>query len=387
LSRALTLIVARQYLTSLDTAILSLLGEQDVADDEIEAKIDAILGSSLFERRLARRKEHVRTVVRQGLVARAHYVWSKSTSRQRRGYFLAGVGLDTGQQLDAHAAVLNDLLVQADAAVQNDQRPEAIEAITGFAEIVFRIPPFVPDDLPDNWKVILAAWLNGEPIVLLTTDNQDKVLQFIEQGLVYKLPWAMEAVRVRGLAHDDPISEFFRMSDFELGSAVAAVETGTLDRSAALLMRSGFSSRSAAIKAVSDTSGAFTAMQELRRWLMSETVLRLGKDDAWPTPETHKLWIAFTQSFGPSKRRAWSSSRKTADVDWADGLGPSPGSPLRIAHDEEGNPIILTPDCEPIGTLKLALNPSRRGLLLATSGVDPRKVTLDYLGPKDLYLT
>jgi len=40
-------------------------------------------------------------------------IWSASTVRQRKGYFLAGVGLSTGQQLDAIAVHLNNLLIEA----------------------------------------------------------------------------------------------------------------------------------------------------------------------------------------------------------------------------------------------------------------------------------
>lgn len=43
------------YLTTLDTALLSMLGEQDVPDDQVETMLDDVLASSLWSRRLARR--------------------------------------------------------------------------------------------------------------------------------------------------------------------------------------------------------------------------------------------------------------------------------------------------------------------------------------------
>ncbi len=375
-----------QFLTSLDTAILSLLGDQDVADDEIEAKLDAVLGSSLWERRLARRSEAAKKVMKAGLVERAKYVWIKSTTIQRRGYFLAGVGLDTGQQLDTHSAKLGDLLVQANGAILNDDEENAIANITLFAEIIFEISPFVPDDLPSNWKAILAAWLKGEPIVSLSAGNEDEVLQFIEQGLIYKLPWGMEAVRVRGLAHNDAVGDDYTLSDFELGVAVAAVETGSLNRSASILMRSGFSSRIAAIKAVQDTDGSFTTMSELRRWLKSKAVLKLTQDETWPTIETHKLWETFMQDFVPSGRHAWSRSSEIATVDWSDTVRPPPGVPLRIAQDKEGNSLVFSADWQQLGMLSVPLNPHRKGLLTAESGTDSDALILKYIGPNDLHL-
>lgn len=374
-----------KFLTSLDTAILSLLGEQDVADDEIEAKLDAVLKSSLLERRLAHRKEAVQKVLKSGFVARAKYVWANSSAIQRRGYFLAGVGLDTGQQLDTHAVKLGGLLVQANGAILQGEVDVAISSLIAFAEIIFEISPFKPDELPDNWRDILSAWLKGEPIVTLAADNEDEVLQFIEQGLIYKLPWGMEAVRVRGLAHNDSVGDF-TLADFELGVAVASVETGSLNMSATLLMRSGFNSRLSAIKAVEDTGGDFTTINELRRWLGLEAVSEFGKDETWPSPETHKLWEIFTQGFDPSERQVWSRSSWAAEVDWVDWVGPSSGTPLRIVHDEDGNSLVLTADCEQIGSLSIPVNPHRNGLLLVTAGTESDAVTLEYLGPEDIYL-
>ena len=56
-----------QFLTNLDTAILSLVGEQEVEDADIEIKLDGILASSLLERRLARREEPVRKTITAAL--------------------------------------------------------------------------------------------------------------------------------------------------------------------------------------------------------------------------------------------------------------------------------------------------------------------------------
>jgi hypothetical protein len=267
----------------------------------------------------------------------------------------------------------------------NDDDETAIAAVIAFAEIIFQIPPFVPDELPSNWKMILTAWLNGKPIVVLAAGNEERVLQFIEQDLVYKLPWGMEAVRVRGLAHDDAVGEVFTLSDFELGVAVAAVETGSLNRSATVLMRSGFSSRSAAIKAVEDTSADFTTVQELRSWLRSETISEHSLREEWPTPETSQLWQAFRQSFSPSSKQTWSRSSHNIAVDWVDGVSPPSGTPLRAVQHHEGTLLLQTLDCEPAGSLAIAINLTRKGLLLVTTSPKKDMVTLDYLGPDDLF--
>jgi superfamily II DNA/RNA helicase len=79
-----------KYLTSLDTAILSLLGQEDVADEDIEDRLDAILGSSLFARRLLRQEKSRHVVIVKALAARTRYVWARTTATQRRGYFPGG---------------------------------------------------------------------------------------------------------------------------------------------------------------------------------------------------------------------------------------------------------------------------------------------------------
>lgn len=237
------------YVASLDTAILALLGDAEVPDDGIAEALDTILQSSLWSRRLNRRGEEAQVALRAGLIGRSRVVWANSTAQQRRGYFLAGVGLGTGHALDAIAAQANDLLVTANAALQEPDVEAAIQAIASLAELVFPIFPFTPDVLPDNWRDILRAWLFGQSLAQLGAGDASATLQFVEGGLVYRLPWAMEAIRVRGIANGDAIGDF-ALDDFELGLAVAAVETGTVNRSAAILIQAGFTSRLAAIKAV-----------------------------------------------------------------------------------------------------------------------------------------
>ncbi len=150
-----------RHVATLDTAILSLIGENDIPDEDIEAALDDILQSSLWHRRLLRQDEPVRQVLKVGLVSRSRLIWSQSTAARRRGYFLAGVGLTTGHALDAIAEDANLLLVQANAAILDGDGDAAIAAITGLAERVFEFYPFSPDPWPANWRDILRAWLSG----------------------------------------------------------------------------------------------------------------------------------------------------------------------------------------------------------------------------------
>ncbi|MFA5952523.1 MAG: DEAD/DEAH box helicase [Hyphomicrobium sp.] len=371
-------------LATLDTAVLSLIGEADVPDDEIEAALDAILQSSLWQRRLLRLDDASQRGYRTTLLTRSRYIWARSTTAARRGYFLAGLGLEAGQALDAVAPEANLLLIQANAALAGSDAEVAIQAVTALAERVFGFYPFTPDPFPDNWRDILRCWLLGQPLAGLVAGQEGDTLQFIEGGLVYRLPWAMEAVRVRAAANGDVVGPFdLALDDHELGLVVPAVETGTMNRSASILIQAGFSSRLAAIKAVNDTVATFTNGQELRAWLRSPVVAALSAQPDWPTPETRALWIDFAQDFAPRDNRTWSERRYDAQALWH-GVPPPPGAPVTLYH-WNNQPLILSPEGLSLGVLNHPLNPNRRGLVRATVALQPGHLDLSYLGPDDLW--
>lgn len=370
-----------QHVATFDTAILSLIGENDIPDDGIEAALDDILQSSLWHRRLLRQNEQVRQVLKAGLVSRSRHIWNQSTAARRRGYFLAGVGLTTGHALDAIAADANLLLVQANGGILDGDTEAAIEAITSIAERVFAFFPFTPDPMPANWRDILRTWLLGQPLAAIAAGQESETLQFIEGGLVYRLPWAMEAIRVRAAANGDTISGFL-LDNFELGLAVPAVETGTLDRSASILIQAGFNSRLAAIKAVADTDATFQTGQELRQWLNSEAVAAYSAQPDWPTAETKAMWMEFAQSFTPRENRTWADRRYWANVAWL-GAPPPPDTPVQV-HHWGGQPCVLSADGTPLGTVQAVLNPGRAGLMRAQVSQDVGRIDLTYLGPDDL---
>lgn len=371
-----------RHVATLDTAILSLIGENDIPDEGVEAALDDILQSSLWHRRLMRRNEQVQQALKAGLVSRSRLIWNQSTAARRRGYFLAGVGLTTGHALDAIAQEVNLLLVQANGSILIGDDEAAIAAITGLAERVFAFYPFTPDPMPDNWRHIIRAWLLGQPLAAIAAGQESETLRFIEGGLVYRLPWAMEAIRVRAAANGDTIGDF-PLDDHELGLAVPAVETGTLNRSASILIQAGFSSRLAAIKAVIDTDATFQSGQELRQWLNSDIVAAWSAQPNWPTAETKAMWTEFAQSFTPREDRTWADRRYWANVAWL-GAPPPPGTPVQLHHWAD-QPYVLSADGAPLGMVHAALNPARAGLVRARVAQDIGRIDITYLGPDDLF--
>jgi hypothetical protein len=209
------------------------------------------------------------------------------------------------------------------------------------------------------------------------------VLRFVENGLVYKLPWAMEAVRVRAQANQDDMGFGMTIDDFELGLAVAAVETGTLNRSAALLIQAGFTLRRAAIKAVEQTLASFSSAQELHEWLSSDEVVALSERDDWPTPTSAAVWKSFRASYSPSKMRTWTKRIGKWSVRWRDkAAAPAAGAVVRFRY-EDGTTFVLTPDYEIVGQLVPPL-PAWTGLLLGQVADIQNSVILTYYGPRDI---
>ncbi|OQS46251.1 hypothetical protein B0T49_14805 [Chromobacterium violaceum] len=373
------------HLMSLDTAILSLLGDNVVSDDEVEAKLDDVLSSSLFERRLARKMEKIRKVLRTGLKARAKYIWSHTTAQQRRGYFLAGVGLATGTELDSKAVELEALLLQANVAICTSDEDSAVEAIIAFAEIAFQISPFVPKRLIDNWKDVLSLWLKGLPVTSLQDDeggDSDEAISFIEHAFVYNLPWAMEAVRVRAAAHEEPSLDEVQLSDYPRAHAVAALETGTLSIAAATLIQAGFASRLAAIKATEDTEATFDSLAKLRKWLRSAQVRQMSKRPDWPTPETHQLWLDFVAPSGTLMSKPWTTEKYNWPVRWHD-EAPEEGTALRIGGGPGKEHIVYSADFTELGVLKYKPEPDAVGVINATVSGSPNQIKLEYIGPDD----
>ncbi|HKI60861.1 MAG TPA: DEAD/DEAH box helicase [Mariprofundaceae bacterium] len=372
-----------RHVATLDTAILCLIGENDIPDDGIEVALDEILKSSLWHRRLLRQDEEVQQLLKAGLVSRSRLIWNQSTAVRRRGYFLAGVGLATGHALDTIAADANLLLVQANGAILTGDVEVAIAAIMELAELVFTIYPFTPDPMPINWRDILRAWLLGQTLAGIVAGHQSETLQFIEGGLVYRLPWAMEAIRVRAGANSDTIGDFgLQIEDYELGLAVPSVETGTLNRSASMLIQAGFNSRSAAIKVATDTGVTFQTSHELRHWLNSEAVVAWSALPDWPTAETKAMWADFVQSFTTPENHTWAERRYWANVAWLTVPSP-PGTPVQI-HHWDGQERVLSADGTLLGTVEAAFNHGKAGLVRAQVAQDVGRIDITYLGPNDL---
>ena len=143
-----------QQIASLDSAILSLLGDRYHDTTDIVGAIDEMLSSSLWDRHIRRRKTATQALLDSTLKARAQTIWSTTTPNQRQGYFFAGIGLVAGRQLDEIADEANRLIVDANVAISRGSQEAAIDEITALAEMLLLIEPFSLKDLPPNWREI-----------------------------------------------------------------------------------------------------------------------------------------------------------------------------------------------------------------------------------------
>ncbi len=370
-----------KHLLNLDTAILSLLGDQDDSSNDIPNLLDKVLESSLWNRTLAREKsEDITTLFNSFLVERAQYVWSSTTNVQRMAYFLAGVGLSTGQQLDAISIDANIYLVNSNGYLLNKDYESAILEIEKLAEVIFKIEPFTPNILPQNWKNILRKWLNGETLTDDKNLDINSTLQFIEDGLVYRLPWGIEAIRVRALANHDKIDENSTIDDYELDLVVPAIENGSLNRSTAILMQAGFNSRNAAIHAIETTKADFTNSKELKQWLTSHEVKALSSQSDWPTVETHKMWISFIHDFQPTKQTIWHFKKATLQVRWDSGYEPISGTIIKINDLKDDISEVFGIDGNKIGVLTINYKIPKTGAYIVEISENINSLDVSYWG-------
>lgn len=351
-----------KHVVSLDAALLSMLGEEDVSIIEIPKALDTILQSSLWERRLNRHNEELKALFNSVLAQRAKYIWNVTTPLQRKGYFLAGVGLENGQRLDEISQHANGLLIIANYYIDINDQQLAISTIIQLAELIFDIAPFTPRNLPDDWKYILTAWLKGETLTDCNFIDINEALQFIEDGLIYRLPWGLEAIRVRAQANQDVIADGATIDAYEVGLVVPAIENGTLNRSASLLMQAGFNSRKAAIQAISSTNATFTNSRQFKRWLTSDEVFDLAIRFDWPTPETSTLWWKFREEYQPATESTWKVVSEYIPVAWLSDYIPQAGSLVKIIKQDSGKTQVLRSDGEKVGLLKFGYDLINTGI-------------------------
>lgn len=363
----------RASLAKLDTAILSVVGDETTSPTDIISVLADVMRDSLWERQLRRLDQESSTLIRTVVEQRAQFIWNSSTPAQRQGWYRAGLGADSGSELATAAAAILALTNAAESFIAGGELGRAAATLEQLAEQAFNISTFAQTVQVNDWRAVLRQWLAGEPLSAMDERQMD-VAQFIESDIIYRLVWGIEAARVYELAQGNPAA------DVVSGTATAALEAGTLCVPAAILLRSGFDHRSAAIKAVTDTDADFMDLAGMREWVRNLDPA-LTSDPNWPTESSRGAWVEFTRRLQSGRRRRWAQhSLELDNVEWDEEV-PPPGEWLRVS-DGPGTAILWSPGFDRLGTVAVKLNAEREGVLHAVSGPDGT-VRLRYRGPRD----
>ena len=363
-------------LASFDSAIMAIL-EPEVEESTLEASLNKALDKSLFSRMLTQRESAEQVLLPKLMAARARYIWSRTTEVQRRGYYFSGVGYRAGAFLDTILSDLVVLLQKAERAIDDDNVPDLVDNIVEFAGFVLQVAPFRPQrPTPGKWKEALAAWFEGHVgSVILDILGNDGV-DFLHDTISYRLPWAMEAVRVHATAVGIP------GSDELTGVAAMAVESGSADRSVITLVRSGLRSRETAIEVAKRTDASFKDRKGLELWLASEEVQSQRHNMNWPTERTHYNWEIFDQRERQRHNTTWERESSLLEVEWFNAPPPSGSYVVLEENPSADGPIVLSPDLRELGRLKAPLDRSLDQIVRARIGEGSNSLTIEYFGPK-----
>jgi hypothetical protein len=181
-----------QLIERLDATVFGLIEALDADRADLPRLLDEALKGSLWARQIAREGDVTQIEHRNILEARANLIWSTTTPRARRGHFAMGVGLEAGLAIDAMADELGQLVDRADMAALPGDVDELAEALSGLAERLLVMRPFIPDKknpLPANWKTILREWISGTEVSAIGPQN----MKVVEDTFMYRLVWALEA--------------------------------------------------------------------------------------------------------------------------------------------------------------------------------------------------
>ena len=358
-----------KYLSYLDSAILSLADDLDANVDKISQILDNILKGSLWQRQMNLISEGDQRLHQEILRQRASWIWAHTNSKERRGYFAAGVGLECGKYIDNNEEMIRNL-INAEDYIQSREKEKFLEAIINFADLAFQQPSFKPYKYCDCWQDVLKEWLLGKPVSEIIQIGGKETVPFIQDALIYKLVWAIEAVfnqskhtkkfkdirpkkitdiKTENSIFNDTLDSLLNDMDFtdiEIKDISLAIECGSLNLSECTLIKAGLNSRVVAREAVRKEQGRFQDHDSMRAWLKE-----LPRDENWPTPETAKEWKKFIERTSEKEKKleikTWEASCK-----WSDQLDriPQVDCKLRVKVSRK-NLSIYSPDFKLLGNI------------------------------------
>lgn len=374
----------KDYLAMLDTMILSLIGDNDLQLEDIALALDSALRSSLWIRFFEHHTRKNEREYREVILSRCRYAWRKVSSKQRKDYFLTGVGFDVGQQLDEIEKDVRKHMGKFEVRIRRGNEGKAAGSIIKIAKLIFNVFPFDKKYSLKDWRKTLSSWLLGNSIHEVDHGKSSDVSEFIENEIIFKLSWAIDMFGDRLIRDLNADMENPQSSDYDMYELASnATRTGTFNMSASILIRSGFDVRSAAIKAAVQTKANFINEDGLRIWLESKEVKLAQSNPDWPTRGSHDIWRKYYRDMSLHGNSIWRRKEYREHVMWRQ-RRPDSEVPLQI-YDGWGLPLVLSKTGEFVGILSRATDPNRVGLTHVRSLYDSDDVHILYFGPDKLW--
>lgn len=330
-------------LAELDAGIFSLVEDLDCDVTEIASKLDGALQHSLWRRRLAVR-DLVEQVNQTALLhGRAKHIWGRTTARERKGFFSASIGTESGLIIVEQADELRDLLDSTANAIVSGNQEELAAGCCSLAERLFEIYPFHPSMPSDwdteTWNAILEAWVTGATLYRVT----DSVgIAFVQEALVFRLVWAIEAVRTVLAALDAEEGE--NANDDERTVVALCVTYGVPSIAAARLLECGMESRLLAVRLAKELKLVVSTRDDILLWLMQLD----GREPIVFSHSEREAWQQFTKRNDASEEQ-WSRRNVTITCSECEQLQLESGTHLRLLPSTDGVAELYTPDFQWVG--------------------------------------
>lgn len=363
-----------EQIANLDVALFSLIEPLDTDISGVAVVLDEVLRDSLWKRTLARQEEPTRELERELLRSRAEWLWRSSTAEQRRACFYSGLGRKPGLFLYEQLDALVNVLCEFQNAVAVDDGDAVGATAVALYELVMKEPFFAVRRLPTEWQKVLSAWVSGTGFSEILDGRGARDAQrtqvFVQEGIVFHLVWAAEAVRVQAIATNHVRAN-------ELGDGPAyALTYGVPSIPAALLCQMGFSSRVGAVWAVRKLAASYSDTEGLRDWLRQHDAL-LSTRDFWESEDLHTLWRHSSSPRSTEHPRPWNHASYTTAVDWRS-TRPAANSQVRIIAGNDRSGTICAPDLTPLGIAQFTFN--AHGAALDGNVTQDGNVRISYFG-------
>lgn len=352
-------------LAELDAGILALVENLDCDVSEVASRLDEALANSYWQRRLAVRPLDERVAQLAVIRGRAAHIWSRTNQSQRTGFFLASVGTESGLTITEHSKTLQALLTRATVAIEESDSDTLGASCVDLAAILFEIYPFQPRSYPGDWRPLLRAWISGEPLADVAGSDG---IAFVQEALVFRLVWAIEAVRIiLSSSENDEAND-------EVSTYVAICMTyGVPGIAAARMLEAGMESRLLAVRLASALELNFSTRHGLLQWLNAYR----DSEPSELSEEERTVWQRFLALNEPSYK-TWHRKQDKVEFELYDDWEVNTGETVRVVSDSSGRGAVLTADFEQLGDIDSGLPPNK---FLVGTVVTDSLIAIQQFGP------